>query len=73
VCEDYRAAAGIDLEQDAQDDRTGKRIEAPLLVSWGAKGTVGELYDVLETWRDKALPRFKVGFLGKIVRAQGSR
>jgi hypothetical protein len=26
VCEDYRAAAGIDLEQDAQDDRVGKRI-----------------------------------------------
>jgi haloacetate dehalogenase len=25
------------------------------LALWGAKGTVGELYDVLGTWRDKAL------------------
>jgi haloacetate dehalogenase len=55
VSEDYRAAAGIDLEQDAQDDRAGKRIEAPILALWGAKGTVGKLYDVLETWRDKAV------------------
>jgi haloacetate dehalogenase len=48
VCEDHRAAAGIDLEQGAQDDRAGKRIEAPLLALWGAKGTVGKLYNVLE-------------------------
>jgi haloacetate dehalogenase len=25
-----------------------------MLALWGAKGVVGELYDVLETWRDKA-------------------
>ncbi len=29
-------------------------IEAPLLALWGEKGVVGELYDVLETWREKA-------------------
>jgi len=52
VCEDYRAAATIDLEHDAAD--SSARIKAPLLALWGAKGTVGALYDVLETWRDKA-------------------
>jgi haloacetate dehalogenase len=52
ICEDYRAAATIDLEHDAAD--ADRRIEAPLLALWGAKGVVGELYDVLETWRDKA-------------------
>ena len=52
ICEDYRAAASIDLEHDAAD--AGRRIEAPLLALWGAKGTVGKLYDVLETWREKA-------------------
>ncbi|MFC3127539.1 alpha/beta fold hydrolase [Pseudoroseomonas globiformis] len=52
ICEDYRAAASIDLEHDAAD--AGKRILAPLLALWGAKGTVGQLYDVLATWRDKA-------------------
>lgn len=53
ICEDYRAAAGIDLEHDAAD--ADRRIAAPLLALWGAKGVVGETYDVLATWRDKAL------------------
>ena len=52
ICEDYRAAADIDLEHDAADG--GRQVEAPLLALWGAKGTVGKLYDVLETWREKA-------------------
>ena len=52
VCEDYRAAATCDLEDDAADSE--KRIACPLLLLWGAKGTVGELYDVVETWRVKA-------------------
>jgi haloacetate dehalogenase len=53
VCEDYRAAAGIDLEQDRADDADGHKIKAPLLALWGAKGTVGKLWDVLDTWRPK--------------------
>jgi haloacetate dehalogenase len=53
VCEDYRAAAGIDLDQDRADDKAGVKIRAPLLALWGAKGTVGELWDVLATWRPK--------------------
>jgi haloacetate dehalogenase len=53
VCEDYRAAAGIDLDQDRADDAAGHKIRAPLLALWGAKGTVGELWDVLATWRPK--------------------
>ena len=54
VCEDYRAAAGIDLDLDRADDKAGHRIQAPLLALWGAKGTVGHLWDVLATWRAKA-------------------
>jgi haloacetate dehalogenase len=52
ICEDYRAAASIDLAHDAEDANVA--IAAPLLALWGAKGTVGQLYDVLATWRDKA-------------------
>jgi len=52
ICEDYRAAATIDLEHDASDAE--QRIDCPLLAIWGGKGTVGALYDVLETWREKA-------------------
>jgi haloacetate dehalogenase len=53
ICEDYRAAASIDLEHDSADAQ--KKVTAPLLSLWGAKGTVGALYDVLETWRAKAV------------------
>ncbi len=53
ICEDYRAAQTIDLVDDATDRE--KRISSPLLLLWGAKGTVGKLYDVVETWKDRAL------------------
>ena len=53
MCEDYRAAAGVDLDQDRNDDRAGHKIQAPLLALWGAEGTVGKLWDVLATWRPK--------------------
>ena len=54
VCEDYRAAAGIDLEHDRESDRTNTYIQAPLLALWGGKGTVGHLWNVLETWKGKS-------------------
>ncbi|MBK4772177.1 MAG: alpha/beta hydrolase [Pantoea sp. Morm] len=53
VCEDYRAAASIDLQHDAAD--SDRRIACPLLLLWGEKGAVGQLYDVVHTWQDKAL------------------
>ena len=52
ICEDYRAAAGIDLLHDAEDAE--RRVTVPLLALWGANGVVGQLYDVLATWRAKA-------------------
>ncbi len=54
ACEDYRAAAGIDLAHDRADDAAGRRITVPVLALWGALGTVGKLWDVLATWRAKA-------------------
>lgn len=53
ICEDYRAAAGIDLEHDAAD--ADQRLVMPVLALWGGLGTVGALYDVLATWREKAV------------------
>ena len=54
ICEDYRAAATIDLVHDRLDREEGRSVAAPLLALWGAKGTVGQLYDVLATWREVA-------------------
>lgn len=55
ICEDYRAAATIDLRHDAESDAAGDKVTAPLQAIWGSRGTVGQLYDVLESWREKAL------------------
>ena len=52
ICEDYRAAATIDLDHD-QADLT-RRITAPLLALWGQQSVVGQLYDVKATWQEKA-------------------
>lgn len=51
-CEDYRAAASIDLEHD--EDDMGRKIQCPLLVLWGSKGFVHSNYDILNVWRDWA-------------------
>jgi haloacetate dehalogenase len=53
TCEDYRAAAGIDLELDQADDAVGRKIQAPLHALWGDKAVVGKFWDVLSTWRAK--------------------
>lgn len=52
TCEDYRAAASIDLEHDRAD--LDRRIECPLLVLWGARGVIERCYDVLGVWRERA-------------------
>ena len=54
ICEDYRAAASIDLVHDRLDRDECRSVEVPLLALWSAKGTVGQLYDVRETWREVA-------------------
>jgi haloacetate dehalogenase len=41
ICEDYRAGAGIDLEHDEKDFKTGRKIDCPVLLLWGATGGVG--------------------------------
>src|SRR5512139_1821286 len=54
VCEDYRAAASIDMEHDEADRRAGRRIEPPLLALWGRRGRREAWYDVLAIWREWA-------------------
>lgn len=52
MCEDYRAAATIDLEHDQADLQ--RRIDCPTLVLWGEHGAMHALYDVLSTWQPRA-------------------
>ena len=50
-CEDYRAGATIDRQFDEQDEAAGRRIAAPLLALWGAKGIPSQGDDPLKIWR----------------------
>jgi haloacetate dehalogenase len=52
TCEDYRAAASIDLEHDEADLQ--HKIACPLLVLWGERGLMHRHYDVLATWHERA-------------------
>ncbi|RBP22265.1 haloacetate dehalogenase [Marinobacter pelagius] len=51
-CEDYRAAATVDLDHDRADRDAGRKVTCPLLVLWGKEGFVNRTYDVLSVWRD---------------------
>ena len=49
TCEDYRAAASIDLEHDRVDRH--RPLSIPIQALWGAEGVVARSYDVLSIWR----------------------
>jgi haloacetate dehalogenase len=50
-CEDYRAAASIDLEHDRADRDAGRRVRAPLLALWGAHGVIEKCFAPMDEWR----------------------
>ena len=52
TCEDYRAAATIDLEHDRKDLR--KKIRMPVLVLWGKQGVIERFFRPLADWREVA-------------------
>jgi haloacetate dehalogenase len=53
MCEDYRAGLRVDRAADDADKAAGRRISGPLLVLWGSRDDLAELYDhdVLGVWR----------------------
>ena len=55
MCEDYRAAASIDLEHDRADRAAGRRVEMPLHVLWGSKGVIARCFGPLALWQAAAL------------------
>lgn len=53
TCEDYRAAAGIDLVHDRRDLK--KKIRMPVLALWGRHGVIEAMFDPLRDWREVAV------------------
>lgn len=51
MCEDYRAAATIDLVHDRESRDADARVRCPMLVLWGDKGKIGAWYDPVAIWR----------------------
>ena len=49
TCEDYRAGIGCDCEFDEADRTAGRKINAPLLALWGARGRRNS--SVAEIWK----------------------
>ncbi len=54
ICEDYRASATIDLDHDRADVAASLKLDQPLRVLWGEHGAVGQCFDVLALWRERA-------------------
>ena len=62
TCEDYRAAISIDI---AHDDADGDRkVACPLLVVWGQDGVIGQCFDALALWRERATDVRRVAMPG---------
>jgi haloacetate dehalogenase len=54
ICEDYRAAATIDLVHDRSNVAAGDKLTQPLRILWGEHGAVGKCFDVLALWQERA-------------------
>ncbi|MGW2621453.1 alpha/beta fold hydrolase [Micromonospora taraxaci] len=54
ICEEFRAAATLDYQQD-EADRGNRKITCPVLFLWSQRGQVAKLYDdPLAIWREWA-------------------
>jgi len=51
MCEDYRAGASIDFEHDGAD--LDNKVQCPLRILWGERGSVAGRYDALAVWGER--------------------
>ena len=54
TCADYRAGAGIDRLDDAEDRRRGNKLACPVLVLWGRRYLTSKTASPLAAWSDYA-------------------
>jgi haloacetate dehalogenase len=50
MCEDYRAGATIDMEEQKKDLEEGRKIKCPVHLLWGKKGVVEAKFNALKEW-----------------------
>ena len=51
-CEDYRAAATIDIRHDNEDG--ARKLATPMRVLWAKRGAIAACFDALALWRERA-------------------
>ena len=51
-CEDYRAAATIDIQHDNDDG--ARKLATPTRVFWARQGAIAACFDTLALWRERA-------------------
>jgi haloacetate dehalogenase len=51
MCEDYRAAASVDLVEARSDREEGRKIKCAVRVLWGKMGVIEKSFDCLAEWR----------------------
>jgi haloacetate dehalogenase len=54
-CEDYRAGATTDRQNDENDLKAGKKIQVPLLALWGENGIPSKGSNPLDIWKNWAV------------------
>ncbi len=54
ICEDYRASASTDLMHDREDIAAGRKLTQPIKILWCEHGAVGQCFDVLALWHERA-------------------
>lgn len=59
VCEDYRAAATLDLQMDTADFDAGRKVTAPALILWGERSHTAQYQDPRTEW-----PRYCADIVG---------
>lgn len=50
MCEDYRAAASLDMDEARKDIEAGSLIQTPLRVLWGKHGVIEKCFDAVKEW-----------------------
>jgi pimeloyl-ACP methyl ester carboxylesterase len=51
MCNDYRAGATLDLDEQRADLAAGRLVQCPLMVLWGKHGIIEKCFDALKEWR----------------------
>ncbi|ROW06158.1 hypothetical protein VMCG_04475 [Cytospora schulzeri] len=60
MCQDYRASASLDMEEQRRDLAEGRHIKCPLRVLWGKHGVIEKGYDAVAEWKKVTEPGVSV-------------